>query len=86
MTNQPENILNIQEELDSCANNIERSYRQYVECLKKNGFIFLTEGIRNETYYFAVHHSYHEEFKGKETNLIPDWAIKQIPRDVFLRR
>lgn len=85
MFSQLENIEEIQKNLDFCVWSIDNAYCQYAEYLKKYNYTFITREIKNEIYYFAVHHSYREEFRWRESHLIPDWAIKQIPRDVFLK-
>jgi hypothetical protein len=78
----------IQSNLDYCVRNRDNSNIQYAECLRKHGYQFTYacgSGGDTDHYYYAVHYSYYQEFKNNGVANIPDWAIRSIPYEVYIK-
>jgi hypothetical protein len=58
---------------------------QYAESLKNLGYVFLSRDIMGQTWYFAVHCNYETDFRQGSYDLIPDWAIRSVPYEVYTK-
>jgi hypothetical protein len=88
MNKEPDNLVTIQETLKKCDWWLEGSYLLYAQSLKELGYRFLTKDFRGQTLYYAVHPDYESYFKQEVTPyfyMMPDWAIRSIPYEVYIK-